>query len=419
MTIKVNFFRKQPLARILASVSIVLAVGGCATVKDWFSLEPNSDIVEANRPATEELVASDVPELLSPELNSEPNQEKEKTSPALGSDAISAEKNSVADEEVAPLTEAPVLTVKDSAPAKKGPSPLLEFVEAIDGGVIYSTSRLHELVETIIGTDRLQLKRPTAVAVRDGQMYVVDMGLDLVVRIDLMTRAADVLVELGSITKGDVADIFIASDMSFYITDTEAGQVLQFDAKGKLKRTLVNRLNMAFPVAINEDQLTGDIYIADGFFDHVLVFNQLGELFASIGGRGVNPGEFLNITSMAVGPDGFYIGARVGEHVQVMKGTGEYLYSLEQGPVVFPLGMAATDDFRVYVSDYWDNSIKVFERGRFVESVGGTGVIPGKFKRITDLFLDNDLLYAVDSLNGRVQVLRIQEKAKQPIAFDQ
>ncbi|VAW83127.1 hypothetical protein MNBD_GAMMA16-436 [hydrothermal vent metagenome] len=385
LVINVNFFEKrQSLAGLLAGVCIVLILNGCA-VGGWLSFEspPKApSTTETSNPNNDPLIG-DAPELLSLEID----EEKEP-----------------------PLVESP--------PVTQEVMPLLEFVESIDGGVIHFNSKIHDFMQSLIGVDRLQLMRPTAVAVRDGYMYVVDMGLDLVIRFDLATKIAEPLVELSGITKGDVADIFVAGDGSFYLTDTEGARVLHFSPKGKLKRTLKNRLNMARPVAVYEESSTGNIYIADGFFDHVLAFNRLGELFTSIGGRGSDPGEFLNITAMTLGPDGFYIGSRVGQHVQVLKGNGEYLYSLEQGPLVFPLGMAATDDSRVYVSDYWDNSIKVFERGLFVDSVGGTGVTPGKFKRITDLYLDKGLLYAVDSLNGRVQVLRVQEKEQATLALD-
>jgi len=373
--------KKQPWVRFFLGVSIVFVLKGCA-VGGWLAFEsppkaPNTSAISS---------ADDVPELLSLDID-DINKDKEP-----------------------PLVKSP--------PDTKKAMPLLEFVESIDGGVIHFKSELlHGFMQPLIGVDRLQLMRPTAVAVRDGYMYVVDMGLDLVVRFDLVTKIAEPLVELSGITKGEVADIFVGRDRSFYLTDTEGARVLHFSARGKLKRTLKNRLNMGYPVAVYEEDATGNIYVADGFFDHVLIFNQLGELFTSVGGRGNDPGEFLNITAMALGPDGFYIGARVGQHVQVLKENGEYLYSLEQGSLVFPLGMAATDDARVYVSDYWDNSIKVFERGLFVDSVGGTGVTPGKFKRITDLYLYKGLLYAVDSLNGRVQVFRIPDKSTQTLAL--
>ncbi len=376
--------KKQPWVRLFVSASIVLVLNGCA-VGGWLSLKSPPKVPNTSEASS----TGDAPGLLSLDLDDLDDVDKDKEPPLV-----------------------------KSPPATKKAMPLLEFVESIDGGVIHFKSGLHGFMQPLVGIDRLRLMRPTAVAVRDGSMYVVDMGLDLVIRFDLITKIAKPLVELGGITKGDVADIFVVRDGSFYLTDTEGARVLHFSAKGKLKRTLKNRLNMAYPVAVYEEDATGNIYVADGLFDHILVFNRLGELFTSIGGRGDDPGEFLNITAMALGPDGFYIGSRVGQHVQVLKGDGEYLYSLEQGPLVFPLGMAATDDVRVYVSDYWDNSIKVFERGLFVGSVGGTGVTPGKFKRVTDLYLYKGLLYAVDSLNGRVQVFRVPDKSTQTLALD-
>ena len=145
---------------------------------------------------------------------------------------------------------------------------------------------------------------------------------------------------------------------------------------------------------------------ADGEVDHVLVFNQQGDLYTSIGRRGEEPGEFLNITAMAFTDQEVYVASRVGGKIQVVSRDGEYLYSLEQDVMRFPLSLAVGNG-RVYSSEYMDNTIKIFERGRLVESAGGTGVVPGKFKRITDLWLEDGFLFVVDSLNARIQVMKV------------
>ncbi len=320
-------------------------------------------------------------------------------------DPLAADRDSSPPVERGDAAEASIAGEEDDEQAAQ--PEILTYWETIRGGIGSPDTTMGNAMTFLTGGDHIQFIRPVALTVRGEYLYVVDMGLELVLRYNLVTGRIEKLVELRGITGGDVADIYVTKDYTFYLTDTFGSRVLHFDRRGRLQRTISSKLNMVRPVAVVEDEPTGNILVADGEFDQVLVFNQLGDLFTAIGGRGSEPGRFLNITAMAVGPDGFYIAARVGEHVQVLTRDGDYLYSLEQGGVVFPLAMAASDDFRVFVSDYLDDTIKVFERGRHVASIGGTGVTPGRFKRITDLWLEDSFLYIADSLNGRIQVMRV------------
>lgn len=285
--------------------------------------------------------------------------------------------------------------------------PILTYWETIHGGLVGPKGSMGKVLDVVSGGEVVTFSQPSAITMRDNWLYVVDMGLELVVRIDRISQRVERLLELKGVTKGEIADIYVASDRSFYLTDTYGSRVLHFSAKGRLLRSFQNKLNLVRPVAVGENEATGEILVADGEFDHILLFGPDGTLLAAVGGRGNEPGQFLSLTAMARGPDGFYVGARVGQRIQVLSPGGDYLYSFPQDTVVFPMAMAADSEHRVFVGDYLDNSIKVYERGRFVASIGGTGVEPGRFKRITDLWVDGEFLYVADSLNSRVQVLRI------------
>lgn len=297
------------------------------------------------------------------------------------------------------------------SPTVAGDEPILTYWETIYGGMLGTGGASSKILDTLTGGEFVALSQPTAIAIRDNWLYVVDLGLDLVLRIDRVSQRVERLLELKGTTKGEIADIYVAADESFYLADTFGSRVLHFSAKGRLLRSFQNKLNLVRPVAIGENPQTGEILVADSEFDHVLLFDANGTLLAAVGGRGSEPGQFVNVTAMARGPDGFYVGARVGQRIQALSPAGDYLYSFPQGTVVFPLAMAADDDFRVFVGDYLDNSIKVYERGRFIASIGHTGVEPGLFKRITDMWVDRGFLYIADSLNSRIQVLRIADAA--------
>lgn len=258
----------------------------------------------------------------------------------------------------------------------------------------------------VTGMSDFLLKRPVAVAARGDFIYIVDAGLEAVLRYDQASGRISSVLDLKKAVKGEVSDIYVAADLSFYITDTDGGRVLRYDQNGRLKQIFSNYFNLTKPVAVNVLE-GGDLVVADGYFDHILQFASDGELLATYGGRGDGAAQFVNMTSMTVGPDGFYAGARVGRRLQVLSFNGEYNYSFEEGWMVFPSAIVVDRNNRGYVADLMDNEIKVFDRGRMVGSIGGSGASAGRFMRITDMWLDERFLYIVDSLNARIQVARL------------
>jgi len=261
---------------------------------------------------------------------------------------------------------------------------------------------------TLTGVTRVSLMRPVAVAAHGNDVYIVDAGNDLLYLYERTFDRLSVVKDLKGVVRGDVTDIHIAQDLSYYLADADAGRVLHFDRHGELIRVFKDPINLGRPVSVNEDPDTGTVYIADGFNDDVLVYNAAGQLQGAIGTRGQEPGQFMGITAMARGDDSIYVATRFGQHrVQVMNIDGDYQQAFNQDSVTFPTAIVVDDNGRSYVSDFMDNTIRVYVDGRVVESMGGTGSAPGRFKRITDMWLDNGLLYVADSLNGRVQVIRV------------
>ncbi|MBK8161765.1 MAG: hypothetical protein IPK65_01015 [Gammaproteobacteria bacterium] len=277
----------------------------------------------------------------------------------------------------------------------------------IDGGVLSDSM--------LTGPDFVRFMRPVAVAARDPLVYIVDAGLSRVFSYDTALDRLRVVMELKGVARGEVSDIFVAPDLSFYLADTDGGRVLHFDREGRLIKTLQDPVNIGRPVAVAVNDQTGYIFVADGFNDDVLVYNPAGLLTGAIGIRGSGAGQFRGIMALAQGPDGYYVATRYGAaRVQVMGFDGSYLSSFQPDTVTFPTAIAVRADNHAYVSDYLSDDIKVFADGRLVHTLGGHGGAPGLFRRITDLWLDGNLLYVADSLNGRIQILSLTSEALAP-----
>jgi len=284
-----------------------------------------------------------------------------------------------------------------------GANGLLTPVETIDGGTVGNM---------LTGSRDTRFRRPVSVAVRGNWIYVLDAGQQFIYRYDRSLHRLQILIDLRGWVSGDPADMFVDIDQSVYVADSFGSRVLHFDPDGHLQQILQDPLNMSRPQVLSVDDSTGYLYVADTLFDHILVFNQAGQAITALGGRGEEPGHFLNITAMALGHDGIYVGARVGGRVELLSPNGEYRYSLSAESLRFPTAIALDErDQLVFISDFLDNTIKVFHDRKLVASYGGNGSVPGRFRQITDLWVDDGQLFVADSLNGRIQVLSINPQA--------
>lgn len=265
----------------------------------------------------------------------------------------------------------------------------------------------------------VRLAKPVAIGGFGNNIYVADGGTRTLYRYNPIGRGFYELKDAGSLMVGDASQIYAAADNSFYVVDPFGNQVIQFDQNGNTIRAYQNFKNVPQPVAVSVDHKTNQVHIADGTHGYVVVFNKIGQALFATGSRGDDQGQFRMITAMTQGPDGMYIADRLRGDVQVLSNEGKYLYSFAKKEITFPTAMVVDKYNRVFVADSHDNTIKVFKKGKMLEKVGGTGVGPGQFRNVTDMWLsDSDLLYVADSLNSRLQVFRVKPESlmKKPSA---
>ena len=240
---------------------------------------------------------------------------------------------------------------------------------------------------------------PTVVAARANFVYLLDAGRRQIFQYDL---ALQTLTPFSEHSVGAVSALAVAPDLSLYVADIAAREVLHFSFEGRLLRKFGNEFELVRPVAVVLEEFGGKLYIADSLYKHVVVFNSLGRVLSVL-----RSNEARSIEAMAQGPDGLYLLDRLGRQIVVIGRDGGDRYTLGQGTLKMP-GAVAVDRFnRVFVSDSFDNTLKVFEQGQLVASVGGSGVLPTSFNRVTGLWIDQNMLYVVDSLNARIQTFHI------------
>ena len=235
---------------------------------------------------------------------------------------------------------------------------------------------------------------PSVISGRGDFLYVVDGGRRQIFRFDTVRQA---LTKFGSCSACDGTSIAVARDLSLYVADSSSRQVQRFAADGRKLQTFSNEYELTSPVAVLLEEPGGKLYVADGIYNHVVVFNSLGRVLQVL-----KPSQGRSIVAMALGPDGLYLVDRLGAQVVVMGQDGSDRYTLGKGELKMPIAIAVDRFNRVFVSDIFDNSIKIFENGELVGRVSASGVVPASFNRITSLTLEQNILYLADSLNRRI-----------------
>jgi len=261
------------------------------------------------------------------------------------------------------------------------------------------------------GAGYIALRRPAAMSARGNDIYLLDAGLRRIFRYDSFQQTLTPFATALSVEAG--MSIYAAPDMSVYVTDPAHEQVLHFNWDGTPLPTLVSRGNLAHPVSVVVDEHNGEVLVADGLFDRIIVFDSLGMTLSAF-----KPQRVLAIACMATGPDGIYVVDRLAKRVVVLGWDGTFRYAFGADALSQPGAIAVSRDNLVFISDNFDNTIRVYrEQGTkgknflLADKIGGVGVAPGSFNGIGGMAAADDLLYVADSLNARVQIMLINPRA--------
>lgn len=266
----------------------------------------------------------------------------------------------------------------------------------------------------------IKLRRPTAMSVLDNEIYLVDTELNRIFRYNLDKQTSIPFTNLST-TAG--MSIFAAPDKSVYVTDPARAEILHFAWDGTPLASFVSSGNLKRPVSITVDEPSEQVLVADGLTGQIIVFDNLGATQSVI-----KPQRPVDIAAMATGPDGIYVADRISHLVIVFGWDGAFRYTLGAKELGDPGAIAVTRDNLVFVGDSLDQTIKGYRGkeeeqmgyrgkeeghetkegvGKFVAEVGGAGTAPGNFNGIAGLAVTRDMLYVTDSLNSRVQIMKI------------
>jgi hypothetical protein len=246
-----------------------------------------------------------------------------------------------------------------------------------------------------------RLIRPLAVAARGGEVVILDAGAGAAYRFDpaqnLMTALRNVPVHPGT-------QLALGADYSLYVIDQPGRRVVRIGRNGQVLATYGDPANLQRPVDVAVDDARGLVIVADSGYQQLLAFHALGGAAYLITLRGDERNRVQAVGAIALGSDAIYISDPLCRCVARVGYNGGVLGTFGQDAVGQPGALAVDRYQRVFVVDQFERALKVFERGRLIETLPARRL---GVQQIDDVWIDDSLLYVADGLSGRVEALRI------------
>ena len=214
----------------------------------------------------------------------------------------------------------------------------------------------------------------------------------------------------------------VAVDLSnnLLVVDGDNHRIRKFTADWRHLSTVGKEGNRRFefrhPSGIAVHPKSGRIYVADTCNHRVHVLNTNLTFISTFGSNGTNDGEFSYPHDMAFDSDGnVYVVDNSNHRIQVFEPDGKFLRSFGKhgtydGELNYPTAIAIDHSKNnvVYVTDKDNHRISMFtSEGTFITSFGGKGGRSGQFDMPHGIAVTkNGLVYICDFYNNRVQVFQ-------------
>ncbi len=265
-----------------------------------------------------------------------------------------------------------------------------------------------------------QFREPVGIVLTDDKLFVTDAGNSRIQVFDIDGRFLKAFGETyfqRPMHPGVVGETLLVPD---YLADRIAQIsfdgifISSFGSSG----TKGGQFDAPTSATVDKD---GRIYVADFYNQRVQILGSSGEYLGQLGLSGLEgyePGQFTYPTSVAVLKDGLVVVADAyNNRIQAFDKDGDFLWmqpedvhwpdSLE-GRFNVATSVAAGADDRIFVADYYNHRIQIFNAdGDFVSSFGSYGRGPGEFDRPIAVAPGVDgSIFVVDFGNDRVQKFR-------------
>jgi DNA-binding beta-propeller fold protein YncE len=264
-----------------------------------------------------------------------------------------------------------------------------------------------------------QLLSPYGMAVNSkGELYVADQRVGGIFIFNTETKDTRIIGNGKDATFALINGLAFDDDDRLFVTDGKLRRVLIFDKKDAVVDVIKDGL--LDPVGIAIDAENRQLYVVDTQADQVVVFDAdtLKEK-RRIGTGGKNhelttPGDFSLPTFVALDGDGnVYVADTMNNRVEIFDAEGKFISQFGKhcdGPGCFahPKGVAVDSDGHIWVADPMLDVLQAFNReGQLLGMVGGHGKLLGQFSELSAVYIDkNNRIFSSEQYPGRVQMFR-------------
>ncbi len=263
--------------------------------------------------------------------------------------------------------------------------------------------------------------KPSAIAARNGRIYVADIGSSTILVFDVPRRK---LFRFGLRKPGELekpSGLALDEQMNVYVSDTKQRTVLVYDNLGLFLRKVGGPQDLERPSGVAVSRDGERIYVIDRANNEtvnhrVVVYDKEGKKIQVIGSRGSGDGQFNAPLQGVTGADGkLYVLDSGNFRVQIFDRDGKFLRSFgrvgaEPGKLARPRGIAVDAEGNVYVSDAAFNNFQIFNpEGQLLLAIGETSLEsnPGRYGLLSGIAVDETgRVYVVDQLFNKVEVIK-------------
>lgn len=289
----------------------------------------------------------------------------------------------------------------------------IRYLRSVSGPHDWGISRpfLRRLVEALTGGGQEVFVRPSAVAERDGVLYVADPGAQALWILDAPRDRYARVTQIGG--QGLVSPVAVAlgSGGAVFVADTGLKRVFLLDRDGALIRSIATQ-GLERPAGLAWDEAAQRLFVLDSLRHRVAVFDADGALLHNLGESGNQNGQFNHPTHLALDANGvLLVTDALNFRVQAINQKGSFLWKFGKagngaGDFAAPKGIAADSAGQVYVVDALFDAVQIFDRqGRLLLGFGERGAGRGQFMLPRGIYISaEDKVYVADAYNRRVQI---------------
>lgn len=278
------------------------------------------------------------------------------------------------------------------------------------------------------GTATGALNQPAGIAADDaGNIYIADTVNSRIVVLDDLGKIKFVFGKLGEKPGELSAPMAVAVDtkaQKIYVADSSNRRVQVFKTSGEflsvfdLNKELGEKEKPVRPIGIAVSS-EGNVYLSDADNSYIRVYDPLGKLLFKFGGFGAQDGKFCLPVGLFIDKaDKVYAVDMNNARLQIFDKEGEFLAKLgsagdTKGSFGKPKAVCADDRGFIYVSDAANLVVQVFDKeGKFYDLIGSEKEKELQFASPFGLAVSDSRLYITDRWRNSVRVYEIRRNER-------